>query len=846
MQRMTLPLDAATPASCAARPASNGSVPRSISRRARCVVSPIPRPSTFIHFTQRCPTSFASKSPRSASDSASSSVIAASSSNGEPWGDGARSRTPWGKASRIACAVPKRSAGTPSWLPTTSPSNAPDERREVALPPDLRHDRRDAAPAQRAERGERALERFADRRVARSEETPPELGVRAPVSAAPQQRQPGRPLRPDGVDGRSVQQDFDRLDQRVVHERHPRAHEPRSTRQQQPTGHEREPTRYPPAESARAEAHLARAADLALDRRRRDELRGAGGASSRERRERLVRRLKAVFRPFGEAFHDGVGQPARDPGIHVARHRDRVGEVLADDLGAGVAVVGWRAGHHLEEHRAEGVQVAAPVEVGCPERLLGAHVLHRADGESGGRLRSSPCGRSPGIEQFRDPEIHQQRAAGVCLEHHVVGLDVAVHEPLRVGVREGLQDRFRDLERFLSRVRPAPAQRVGERFTLDERHHVVDEALGVAREVDRQDRGGLQARERLRLLAEPDEHPGGPGDLGVQHLAGEAAVEIVVPQLVDFGEPPAPHQPLHPILGAERAGETLRGRPHPLSPAPFGSWGTRGWSGDALVRDHRGRRVAARGAERRAKRDLCTTTGADHLLGGHGRKIRGRSVRCNGDAGDADVGAQHAAPLHYFDPMLFVRIALGLVLAYVALVVLAWLFQERLAFPAPRALVPDPRRVGVANGEKIELVMNDGTRLVGWYLRAVEGGEGRGEAGGGGIPRTSPHRPSPPSPAPLWFYGNRENIATIWPILREFQPPEAALLVADYPGYGGSDGRASEAGMYAAADAAYAALPARPEGDPRRLFLYGRSLGSAAATYTATRHPGARLVLQSP
>src|SRR2546428_9400147 len=59
------------------------------------------------------------------------------------------------------------------------------------------------------------------------------------------------------------------------------------------------------------------------------------------------------------------------------------------------------------------------------------------------------------------------------------------HEPLRVGVREGLQDRLRDLERFLGRVRPAPAQRVGERFTLDERHHVVDEALGVAREVDR-------------------------------------------------------------------------------------------------------------------------------------------------------------------------------------------------------------------------------------------------------------------------------------------------------------------------------------------------------------------------
>src|SRR5438046_485029 len=179
--------------------------------------------------------------------------------------------------------------------------------------------------------------------------------------------------------------------------------------------------------------------------------------------------------------------------------------------------------------------------------------------------------------------------------------------------------------------------------------------------------------------------------------------------------------------------------------------------------------------------------------------------------------------------MLLVRIALGLGLAYVALLVLAWLFQERLAFPAPRAPLPDPTRLGVANGEQIELVMKDGTRLVGWYLRA-----------------TALHRPPAPSPALLWFYGNGENIASIWPIVREFQPPHAALLVMDYPGYGASGGRATEAGMYGAADAAYAALAARPEVDPRRIYVYGRSLGTAAATYTATHHPVAGVILESP
>src|SRR5437763_8897777 len=86
--------------------------------------------------------------------------------------------------------------------------------------------------------------------------------------------------------------------------------------------------------------------------------------------------------------------------------------------------------------------------------------------------------------------------------------------------------------------------------------------------------------------------------------------------------------------------------------------------------------------------------------------------------------------LIHADPrsMLILRIFIGLVLAYVGLVILAWRFQERLAFPAPRAALPDPQRVGVANGERVQLVSSDGTDLVVWYLEA-EGGGGRGGDG---------------------------------------------------------------------------------------------------------------------
>jgi hypothetical protein len=177
-------------------------------------------------------------------------------------------------------------------------------------------------------------------------------------------------------------------------------------------------------------------------------------------------------------------------------------------------------------------------------------------------------------------------------------------------------------------------------------------------------------------------------------------------------------------------------------------------------------------------------------------------------------------------------IVFGIAGVYVVLSVVLWALQEKITFPAPRAPLPDPQQL-LGYGEQIELRMQDGTRLVGWYLpAAARGGEGRrGAAKTAGI---------------LWFYGNGETIGAIWPIIRDFRPPNTALLVVDYPGYGASGGRATEAGMYEAADLAYNALVARPEIDPHRIYVYGRSLGTAAATHVADTHEVAGVILESP
>lgn len=182
-------------------------------------------------------------------------------------------------------------------------------------------------------------------------------------------------------------------------------------------------------------------------------------------------------------------------------------------------------------------------------------------------------------------------------------------------------------------------------------------------------------------------------------------------------------------------------------------------------------------------------------------------------------------------PMLATLVKLLAILAgaYLLVALLVWRFQERLAMPGPRGDVPAPQAVGILDGEKVSVVTSDSLRLWGWYL---------------------PPNPRPldgrKAPGLLWFYGNMETVGAIAPIVRDLRPPGTGLLVLDYRGYGQSEGRPSEAGLYRDAEAAWRHLGSRPEIDGDKIGVYGRSLGSAAALYLATSHPVRALVLDSP
>ncbi len=166
--------------------------------------------------------------------------------------------------------------------------------------------------------------------------------------------------------------------------------------------------------------------------------------------------------------------------------------------------------------------------------------------------------------------------------------------------------------------------------------------------------------------------------------------------------------------------------------------------------------------------------------------------------------------------------ALGAV--YVLLCVLAWRYQERLVFPRARAVLPDPP----PPGRRVMVKARDGVVLHGWYLP----------------PASAPERSA--SPGLIWFCGNMETIGGIGSVVQHFRPPEAAVLVLDYRGYGENEGVATESDVYQDAEAAWDFLTAQPEVDSARVVVYGRSVGSVPALYLATTRPVRGVILDSP
>lgn len=97
----------------------------------------------------------------------------------------------------------------------------------------------------------------------------------------------------------------------------------------------------------------------------------------------------------------------------------------------------------------------------------------------------------------------------------------------------------------------------------------------------------------------------------------------------------------------------------------------------------------------------------------------------------------------------------------------------------------------------------------------------------------------------LCFHGNAENIGYGFEHLGEMFALGTNLLAVDYRGYGKSEGKPEEAGVYLDADAAYDYLTQKRNFRPQDIIVYGHSLGGAVAVNLASRRPCAGLIVES-
>ena len=174
--------------------------------------------------------------------------------------------------------------------------------------------------------------------------------------------------------------------------------------------------------------------------------------------------------------------------------------------------------------------------------------------------------------------------------------------------------------------------------------------------------------------------------------------------------------------------------------------------------------------------------------------------------------------------MSAVRLVSTVLVAAAAWLVLVYLLQRSVLFPARTAagVAPPIARVG---GEQVWLELPGG-RVEAWFLPS--------RAPGGG-----------PRPVLIFAHGNGELIDD-W--LYEFEDLRAAglaILLVEYPGYGRSEGRPTEASVVEAMIAGYDWVVSRPGVDPDRIVAHGRSVGGGAACGLARKRRVAALVLES-
>jgi len=143
----------------------------------------------------------------------------------------------------------------------------------------------------------------------------------------------------------------------------------------------------------------------------------------------------------------------------------------------------------------------------------------------------------------------------------------------------------------------------------------------------------------------------------------------------------------------------------------------------------------------------------------------------------------------------------------------------------------DTSAVSRATGMAVEdrfIEAADGNRLHGWWWRPA------------GVEHNTDTLP-----VLLFFHGNAGNLSHRVDLVAQLVRIPANVLIIDYRGYGRSQGRPSERGLYRDGEASWNHLVNDLAVDPARIVVFGKSLGGAVAVDVSLQFQPGGLILQS-
>ena len=251
-----------------------------------------------------------------------------------------------------------------------------------------------------------------------------------------------------------------------------------------------------------------------------------------DREHHLADGLEPIHGLRRHRAHDDPAEPVADPRVRRARIDVLAVGDLLQHLVRVLALEREPPDAQLIKHDAEREHVGAEVELPAFD-VLGRHVRRRAE-------QLARHGQPLEVDHVRDAEVHQLHHS-VGADHDVLRLHVAVEDAVGVRVREGAADLQDDHRPDLGeRDRPV-GDHLLEGLTVDELGD--DVRLGVRlRGVveDLEDVLVAKLRHRLRLALEPVARFLVIGEVFVQHLHGDHALQRAIDAAIDNGHPALP------------------------------------------------------------------------------------------------------------------------------------------------------------------------------------------------------------------------------------------------------------------------------------------------------------------